>query len=268
MGAILNGLALHGGVIPYGATFLVFSDYLRPALRLAALMHLSVTYIFTHDSIAVGEDGPTHQPVEHLAALRAIPGLTVIRPADANEVVWAWRVALTRRAGPVALILSRQDLPVFDRQARGLGSAEGLTRGAYILAEKVNRQSGIPDIILIGTGSEVALCLEAHELLAARGICSRVVSMPSWELFDEQAAEYQRAVLGPQHLPRLVVEAGIAQGWGRYLGQCGTVLSLERFGASAPGKELLRHFGFTAEQVVQRALDLLEHSARQSCWAD
>jgi transketolase len=268
MGAILNGLALHGGIIPYGATFLVFSDYLRPALRLAALMRLSITYIFTHDSIAVGEDGPTHQPVEHLAALRAIPGLTVIRPADANEVVWAWRVALTSRTGPVALILSRQDLPIFDRQARGLGSAEGLTRGAYILAEKVNRQSDLPDIILIGTGSEVALCLEAHELLAASGIHSRVVSMPSWELFDEQAAEYQRAVLGPQHLPRLVVEAGIALGWGRYLGQCGAVLSMERFGASAPGKELLHHFGFTAEQILQRALDLLEHSARQSCWTD
>jgi transketolase len=258
MGAILNGMGVHGGLIPYGATFLVFSDYMRASIRLAALMGLGVKYVFTHDSIAVGEDGPTHQPVEHLAALRAIPGLVIIRPADANEVVWAWRVALTERHRPVALILSRQDLPVFDRTNQGLAGAEGLVRGAYILAEAPGDAATAPDLVLIGTGSEVALCLQAQEQLITCGIRTRVVSMPSWELFDEQPAEYRAGVLGPANTPRLAVEAAVSQGWCRYIGDRGAALCVERFGASAPGEEVLRQYGFTVDSVVARALALLQ----------
>jgi len=258
MGAILNGMALHGGLIPYGATFLVFSDYMRPPMRLAALMGLGIKYVFTHDSIAIGEDGPTHQPVEHLAALRAIPGLVVIRPADANEVVWAWRVALAERKRPVALVLSRQDLPIFDRVGHGLASADGVTRGAYILADAPGEPSRPPDLVLIGTGSEVGLCLQAREELATREIGARVVSMPSWELFDEQPEDYRATVLGPAKTPRLAVEAAVLHGWCRYTGDRGAILGVEGFGASAPGKEVLRHYGFTVEHVVTQSLALLQ----------
>ena len=257
MGAILNGIALHGGLLAYGATFLVFSDYMRPPMRLAALMELGVTYIFTHDSIAVGEDGPTHQPVEHLASLRAVPGLVVIRPADANEVAWAWQVALRERHRPVALILSRQDLPIFDRVHQGFSDAEGVVRGAYILADAPSDPSMPPDLVLIGTGSEVSLCLEASEELIAQGLRTRVVSMPSWELFDEQPAEYRVAVLGPSGTPRLAVEAGVSLGWHRYTGERGAVIGVDRFGASAPGKEVQRHFGLSVANIVTQALALL-----------
>jgi transketolase len=262
MGALLNGLALHGGLIAYGATFLVFSDYMRPPMRLAALMDLGVKYVFTHDSIAIGEDGPTHQPVEHLASLRAMPLLVVIRPADANEVAWAWRVALTERNRPVALVLSRQDLPIFDRARLGLADAEGVVCGAYVLADAPGDPSTPPDLVLLGTGSEVALCLAAREQLAARGIRTRVVSMPSWELFDEQPMEYRAAVLGPVGTPRLAVEAGVCQGWSRYTGEWGAMLGIKRFGASAPGREVLRHYGFTVENVVTRALALLSRPSK------
>ncbi|MDQ6662555.1 MAG: transketolase, partial [Chloroflexota bacterium] len=255
MGTVLNGMALHGGIIAFGATFFVFSDYMRPPIRLAALMKLGVKYVFTHDSLAVGEDGPTHQPVEHLAALRAIPGLIVIRPADANEVAFAWRVALTRRDAPVALVLSRQDLPVFDRKQ--MGSAENVKRGAYILLDSPE-DAKFPDLVLIGTGSEVALCLDAHKQLLTQGIRTRVVSMPSWELFDAQSSEYQRTVLGPPGTPRLAVEAGITQGWHRYVGERGTVLGISQFGASAPYKEVMQHYGFTVDNVVAHALALVQ----------
>ncbi len=257
MGAILNGIALHGGLIAYGATFLIFSDYMRPPMRLAALMDLEVKYVFSHDSIAVGEDGPTHQPVEHLASLRAMPRLVVIRPADANEVAWAWRVALAMRDRPVALVLSRQDLPIFDRAGLRLADAEGVVRGAYVLADAPGDPSSPPDLVLLGTGSEVALCLAAREQLAVRGIRARVVSMSSWELFDEQPVEYRAAVLGPAGVPRLAVEAGVCQGWSRYIGERGEVLGIQRFGASAPGREVLGRYGFTVENVVTRALALL-----------
>ncbi len=257
MGAILNGLALHGGIIAYGATFLIFSDYMRPPLRLAALMGLGIKYVFTHDSIALGEDGPTHQTVEHLAALRAIPGLVVIRPADANEVAWAWWVALAERDRSVTLILSRQDLPIFDRAGQDLAGAEGLAHGAYVLANVPGDSPAPPDLVLISTGSEVALCLAAHQQLTACGVRSRVVSMPSWELFDAQSDEYRTVVLGPIGTPRLAVEAGVLQGWCRYVGEQGAVLGVNRFGASAPGKDVLLHYGFTVDNVVTRALALL-----------
>ena len=252
MGGILNGMALHGGVIPFGGTFLVFSDYMRPSIRLAAMMKLPVIYVFSHDSLWIGEDGPTHQPVEQLASLRAIPNLTVIRPADANETVVAWRVALEQRSGPVALILSRQSLPILDRSS--LAPAEELVRGAYVLAEA---EGGQPDLILIATGSEVHLALAAQERLAERGVRARVVNMPSWELFDRQPESYRQAVLPPHVTARLAIEAGVSQGWHRYVGPAGDVMSIERFGASAPYKVLQEKFGFTAENVAQRALALL-----------
>ncbi len=250
MGAIVNGMALHGGLIPYAATFLVFSDYMRPALRLAALMQAHAVFIFTHDSIALGEDGPTHQPVEHLMSLRAIPGLTVLRPADANETAAAWRVAIEWR-GPVALALTRQNLPVLD--AGRYPISDGLPRGAYILAEA---EGGKPDIVLIGTGSEVHLALAAQEQLSKRDVRARVVSMPSWELFDEQPAEYRMQVLPPD-VPKLAIEAGIARGWRDYVGEHGDIIGLDRFGASAPGKVVMEKLGFTAEHVAERALSLL-----------
>jgi transketolase len=250
MGAILSGMALHGGVRPYGGTFLVFADYMRPSIRLAALMNLPVIYIFTHDSIAVGEDGPTHQPVEHLAALRAIPGLTVIRPADATETAAAWRTALQSADGPVALILSRQNLPVLDR--RKLPPADRLTKGAYVLSD-----ADEPQAVLIATGSEVQLALKAQGMLSERGVAARVVSMPSWELFERMPRDYRDAVLPPAVSARVAVEAGIAMGWERYVGDSGTVVGMTGFGASAPGETVMEKFGFTAERVVDAALRVL-----------
>ncbi len=244
MGGILNGLALHGGIISYGGTFLVFSDYMRPAIRLAAMMHLPVIYIFTHDSIFVGEDGPTHQPVEQLAALRAIPGLVVIRPADANETAVAWRVALERR-DPVALLLTRQKLPVLDREG-----AEGVTRGAYTLS---GSELEAPDLMMLASGSEVHLALGAASELGKKGISARVVSFPSWELFEEQPQSYKDGVLPPSVLLRLGVEAAVGQGWERYLGPQGQMISIGRFGASAPYKVLAEKFGFTISDIVSKA---------------
>jgi transketolase len=251
MAAILSGMALHKGLRPYGGTFLVFADYMRPAIRLATLMKLPVIYIFTHDSIALGEDGPTHQPVEHLACLRAIPGLTVIRPADATETAAAWKVALEMSNGPVALVLSRQNLPVLDRKK--LPAAGELGRGAYVLSDA----EGPPRVILIATGAEVHLALEAQPLLSAKGIAARVVSMPSWELFDRMPRDYRNSVLPPEVTARVVVEAGIPMGWERYMGVAGTGVFMTRFGASAPGGTVLKMFGFTAEHVVEAALQAI-----------
>lgn len=248
MGSTANGMALHGGILPFTATFFTFSDYMRPAMRLAALMELHVIFVFTHDSIALGEDGPTHQPVEHLAALRAIPHLSVIRPADANETAVAWRVAVQNSRQPTALVLTRQNVPTLDRTE--YASAEGLIRGAYILSDAPN---GKPDIILIGTGSELQLAAGAQKELAKENIYARVVSMPSWDLFNEQSSEYRESVLPPSIKLRLAVEAGVSQGWERYVGDDGTVLSIERYGASAPYQVLFEKFGFTTANVVTRA---------------
>jgi transketolase len=252
MGAVLNGMAAHGGTIPFGATFLVFSDYMRPSIRLAALMGLHVIYVFTHDSIAVGEDGPTHQPVEQLASLRAIPNLVVLRPCDANETAVAWQVALEAGKRPAALVLSRQNLPVLDRGS--LAPAEGLRFGGYVLADT---KGATPDLILIATGAEVSLALAAGDMLAQRGIHARIVSLPSWELFDEQPREYRDKVLPPQIGRRLVIEAGSSQGWHRFAGPGGEVIGIDRFGASAPGEVVLGEYGFTAANVCRRALALL-----------
>jgi transketolase len=252
MGAILNGLGAHGGAIPFGATFLIFSDYMRPPMRLAALMGLHVIYVFTHDSIALGEDGSTHQPVEQLAGLRSVPNLIVIRPGDANETAMAWRVALETREQPVALVLTRQDVPTLDRTQ--FSAADGLRRGAYILADA---PSGKPDLILIATGSEVALIVAARHKLLAQNIAVRLVSLPSWELFDAQPRDYRDAVLPPSIRARLAVEAGVSQGWHRYIGDRGDVLAVDRFGASAPGSVMLRHYGFTVDNVCARAVALL-----------
>jgi transketolase len=248
MGAVMNGMSLHGGVVPYGGTFLVFSDYMRPAIRLSALMGTHVIYLFTHDSLGVGEDGPTHQPVEHIAALRAIPGLTVIRPADAGETVEAWRVALLRK-GPVAFALSRQGLPVLDRSK--LADAVGLARGAYLLTPQ-----GDTDITIIATGSEVSLSLAAREALGKDGVSASVVSMPSWEIFEEQDPGYREAVL-PAGTPKLAVEAGVTMGWAKYVGDSGAVIGWDRFGMSAPGDVALATAGFTVENVVSKATSLL-----------
>jgi transketolase len=252
MGAIANGMACHGGLIPYTATFFVFSDYMRPPIRLASLMGLGVVFIFTHDSIGVGEDGPTHQPIEHLAALRAIPNLVVLRPCDANETAVAWRFAIETRNHPVALILTRQDVPTLDRQV--YGSADGLFRGAYVLADAPGNQ---PDLILIGTGSEVSLIIAAQQKLADQGIHARTISMPSWELFEMQPQSYKDEVLPPGVRARLAVEAGVSQGWRKYVGDQGDVLALDRFGESAPGKVLFEKFGYTVGNVVGRALKLI-----------
>jgi transketolase len=252
MGAILNGLAAHGGALPFGATFLIFSDYMRPPIRLAALMGLHVIYVFTHDSIALGQDGSTHQPVEQLAALRAIPDLTVIRPGDANETAVAWRVALEAGDHPVALVLTRQNVPTLDRAQ--FGKADGLRRGAYVLADAPN---GRPDVILIASGSEVGLIMAARQTLQDRKVLARVVSMPSWELFDAQPRSYRDEVLLPPIHARLAVEAGASLGWHRYVGDRGDVLSVDRFGASAPGDVMMREYGFTVENVCKRTLALL-----------
>ncbi len=248
MAAILSGLYLHSGIRPYGGTFLVFADYMRPAIRVACLMQLPVTYVFTHDSIAVGEDGPTHQPIEHLASLRAIPNLTVIRPADASETAEAWRQALQIKTGPVALILSRQKLPVIDtREAKG-----GLENGAYILSDAGRH----PDIILMASGSEVHLALEAGEKLAERDIAARVVSMPSWELFEQSSQWYKDGVISPDVPRRLAIEAGSPMGWERYVGEKGQIMGITRFGASAPGAVVMEKFGFNAAEIVKKALDM------------
>ncbi len=252
MGGILSGMALHKGLRPYGATFLVFADYMRPSIRLASLMGLPVIYVFTHDSIAVGEDGPTHQPIEHLASLRAIPGLTVIRPADATETAAAWRQALQTTTGPTALILSRQKLPVLDRSQ--YPPAEGLSQGAYVLADA----AGKPDLILIGSGSEVHVALEAGRRLTQEGVAVRVVSMPSWELFEKTSPEYRRQVLPRDVKARVAIEAGLPFGWERYVGENGAVIGMSGFGASAPGETLMEEFGFTPENLIKSALELLQ----------
>jgi transketolase len=251
MGAIANGMAAHGATIPFGATFLIFSDYMRPAIRLAALMGLHVVHVFTHDSIALGEDGPTHQPVEQLASLRAIPNLTVIRPGDANETAVAWRVALETRDRPVVLVLSRQNVPTLDRSR--FAPADGLRRGAYVLLDAPDAK---PEMILIASGSEVGLIVAAAERLQAQGIAVRCVSMPSWELFEALPKEEREAVLPPSVGARLAVEAGVPQGWERYVGAAGGVVGVERFGASAPAEVLLREYGFTVDNVCARALAL------------
>jgi transketolase len=236
MGAVVNGMAIHGGTTPYAATFFVFADYLRPALRLSALMGIGSIWVFTHDSFFVGEDGPTHQPIEHLASLRAMPGLVTLRPADAGETLEAWEVALNRRNGPTALVLTRQNLPTLDRPT-GL-----VDRGAYVLREG-------SDVSLLATGSEVHVALEAAGRLAAEGIDAQVVSMPSWELFAEQDADTRQAVLGPR--PRIAIEAGATLGWERWTGDGGLVLGMDRFGASAPAEVLAEQFGFTADRVAE-----------------
>lgn len=252
MGAITNGLAAHGGVLPYTATFLVFSDYMRPPIRLAGLSGLQAVFVFTHDSIAVGEDGPTHQPVEQLLGLRAVPNLVVIRPADANETAEAWRVAIERRDGPTAMILSRQDLPVLDRGR--YAPASGLRQGGYILHEA---KHAAPDLILIATGSEVSLALEAAQQLEVQGRATRVVSMPSWELFDQQPQSYRDQVLPPALGARLAIEAGATIGWHRYVGDRGDVLGIDTYGASAPGEVVMEKYGFSVGNVVERATALL-----------
>ena len=251
MGAAVNGMAYHGGFIPYGSTFLMFSDYMRPAVRLSALSHLGSVWVYTHDSVALGEDGPTHQPVEHYLALRAIPELLFIRPGDANETAWAWKVAIQNRERPTALALTRQNVPTLDRSR--YASAEGLTKGAYVLNPAVVR----PDLILIATGSELQLIVAAEPALAARGVAVRLVSMPCWQLFEEQSAAYRESVLPAAVTARLAVEAGVSLGWERWVGSAGAVVGLDRYGASAPGEVLMKEFGFTAERVVAAADALL-----------
>ncbi|MCD6353536.1 MAG: transketolase, partial [Proteobacteria bacterium] len=253
MGSILNGMALHGGLIPYGATFLVFSDYMRPAIRLAALMNLKIFYVFTHDSIGLGEDGPTHQPIDQLASLRSIPNLTVIRPCDANETAEAWKFALKKGKGPVALALTRQSAPTLDRKA--FASADGLHRGAYILHDA---NDGNPYAILIASGSEVHIAIEAAQKIEEKGIAVRVVSMPSWELFERQPENYRRLVLPLSVKVRIAIEAGCSQGWHRFVGSGGGLVTLDRFGASAPYEILYRKFGITSDAVVEKALELLK----------
>ena len=251
MGSIANGIAAHGGMIPYTATFFVFSDYMRPPIRLAALMELGVVFVFTHDSIGVGEDGPTHQPIEQLAALRAVPGLTVIRPCDANETATAWRIAIENRHGPVALVLTRQDVPTLDRTF--YAPADGVRRGAYVLADPPD---GKIDIVLIASGSEVGLITAARQILAEKGIGARIVSMPSWELFEAQPRDYRDKTLPPSIPARLAVEAGVSQGWERYVGDKGGTISLDHFGASAPAKAIFEKFGYTVDNVVVQALSV------------
>ena len=256
MGAVVNGMALHGGVIPYGATFFIFSDYMRPAIRLSAIMGIHSIFVFTHDSVALGEDGPTHQPVEHLASLRAMPNLSLIRPADANETAEAWRIAI-RSKGPVALVLTRQSLPILDRKR--FASAALLERGAYVLSD--SQQD--PILIMIASGSEVNLALKAQDkLLEEHNIGTRVVSMPSWDLFEKQPKEYIEQVLPSQMEARLAIEAGSSLGWERWVGSRGKVISIDKFGASAPGSEILSHYGFSVENVVATALELVRKPGR------
>jgi transketolase len=256
MGSIVNGIGAHGGCVkPYGSTFLIFSDYMRPAVRLSALMGLRVLWVWTHDSVGLGEDGPTHQPIETYAALRAIPKLWFMRPADANETAVAWKVALERTDGPVALSLSRQKVPTLDRSE--LGAASGVERGAYTLWES----SSSPELILISTGAEVGLTLEAGRKIAEDGTAVRVVSMPCWELFEEQSADYRDEVLPPDVKARLSIEPGVALGWKQWVGDRGDSISIEHFGASAPGDTVLEQFGYNLDNVVSRATALLERVA-------
>ena len=246
MGGIMNGLALHGGIRPFGGTFLVFSDYMRPAVRLAALMGLPIIYVWSHDSIGVGEDGPTHQPVEQLMSLRMIPGLTLIRPGDATETAYAWQAALENQEGPTGLIVSRQGVPKL------VGSGEGALRGAYVVSD-VND----PQVILIGTGTELYLAVEAQRLLSEKSVAARVVSMPSWELFAKQPATYQESVLPTAVTARVSIEAGVTMGWERYVGDRGISIGVDRFGASAPQNIIYQEFGVTAEAMVKAAESLL-----------
>ena len=252
MGAAVNGMAYHGQLHPYGSTFFVFSDYMRPAVRLAALNKLPVTFVWTHDSIGLGEDGPTHQPVEHLMSLRAMPNLVVLRPADAIETADAWRFALQHRRGPTALVLSRQKLPTLDRQA--MGSTAQVDRGAYVL---VDPDGGLPQAIIIATGSEVHVALEAHQQLAASGLRVRVVSMPSWELFAAQETIYQERVLPTAVTARLAVEAGVTLGWQRWVGSAGAVLGIDHYGASAPAETIFEKLGFTPRHIADCVRKLL-----------
>ncbi len=253
MGAAVNGMALHGGVIPYGGTFLIFSDYMRPSMRLAALMELPVVYVFTHDSVGLGEDGPTHQPIEQLMSLRLIPGLLDLRPADAAEVAVAWRMAMERSDGPTFLSLSRQKVPLLDREGE-LASAEGLRRGAYVLAEA---SGGAPQVIVIASGSEVGAALDAREQLQAAGTPTRVVSMPSWTLFAEQPADYRESVLPPDVTARVSIEAGSTTGWARWIGDRGAAIGIDHFGASAPADRLFAEFGISSDRVVETARELV-----------
>ena len=259
MGAISNGLATFKGIIPFASTFLIFSDYMRPPIRLSALMKRQVIYVFTHDSIAVGEDGPTHQSIEQLASLRAMPHVTVIRPGDANETAVAWKVAIETRHNPVVLVLTRQNLPTVDRQQ--FASAEGLRHGAYILSDAPNQK---PDIILIATGSEVSLIQAAALKLEALGIHARVVSMPSWELFALQPQSYRDAIFPPSVTTRLSVEAGSTQGWDRYVGSQGEMIGVDDFGASAPGPLVMQRYGFSVDNVYSKALALVKKHQQES----
>jgi transketolase len=253
MAGAANGMALHGGVRPYVATFLIFTDYLRPSLRLSALSEVPVIYVMTHDSIGLGEDGPTHQPIEHLMSLRAIPNVTVLRPADANEVAQAWRAALETTHGPSVLVLTRQGVPTIDRTQ--YASADGLHRGAYVLSD----DDGTPDVILMGTGSEVQHAVRAADTLRTDDrLAVRVVSMPSWELFEDQPDDYRRAVLPPEVSARVSIEAGVTHGWERYVGTQGRILGIDRFGASAPGATNMEKFDFTAERVVAAAREVVD----------
>ena len=252
MGSIVNGMSVHGGVIPYGGTFLVFSDYLRPAIRVSALSEIQSIWVFTHDSIGVGEDGPTHQPIEHLAALRAIPNVIVLRPGDANETAQAWIYALQNREGPTVLALSRQAIPVLDREK--YASAEGLMKGAYILEDL---GKGEPEMILMASGSEVDLIVKAGERLAGEGINIRVVSFPSWEIFRQQDDGYREKVLPKKITARLAVEAGVSLGWKEWVGDQGAVISVDRFGASAPAGRIFEEYGLTVDNVVEQAGKLL-----------
>jgi transketolase len=255
MGSISNGLATFSGIIPFTATFLVFSDYMRPAIRLAALTGTQVIFVFTHDSIGLGEDGPTHQAVEQLASLRAIPNLVVLRPADANETAIAWQVAIETRDMPSVLVLTRQAVPTLDRKA--FASAKGVRRGAYILSEA---PEGKPELILMGSGSEVHLLIEAQQKLQKQNIAVRVVSMPSWELFEKQSKKYRDSVF-PVEVPlRLAVEAGVGQGWERYVGEHGTMISIEQFGTSAPGEVVMEKYGFSVKNVCRLALKLFKNA--------
>src|SRR5919112_537088 len=264
MGATLTGMSLNGGLIPYGGTFMCFSDYMKPAIRLAALSHVQVVYVFTHDSVGLGEDGPTHQPVEQLAGLRAIPNLYVIRPADVHEVREGWRLAIQRQHGPTALVLTRQKVPLIDRGA-AYASAEGTRQGAYVIAEATDKEgrATTPRLVLLSTGSEVSLCIEARETLQGEGTPTRVVSMPCWELFDEQPREYRESVIPPNVPARLAVEAAASLGWHKYTGDGGDCLCLDRFGASAPGATALKELGFNTQNVLERARALLDNQNRE-----
>jgi transketolase len=253
MASIMNGMALHKGVIPYGGTFLIFSDYMRPAVRLASFMKAHVIFVYTHDSIGLGEDGPTHQPIEQLSSLRAIPWMTVIRPADANETAVAWRVAVEHDTGPVALVLTRQKLPFIDQTV--YGSAEGLTKGAYVLADPPGAKA--PQVVLMSSGSEVGIIVQAHQRLAEGGIASRVVSMPSMELFAQQTDEYRQRIL-PVGVPRVAIEAAHPMSWYKWVGTDGTVIGLERFGASAKYEKIYEELGLTAQKVVEAAQALIK----------